>query len=109
MLMPAYVIFNYEILDQSRIDEFTALTKPINKKYQAEVIVASPVKPIEGTALPNIVIYKFKDFDSATHWYYSDEREEISGIRNGVLEGWGTIVPDISETEAITLSGYFNI
>jgi len=106
--MPAYVISNYKILNPSRIDEFTALSKPINEKYQAEVIVTSPVKPVDGASLPNIVIYKFKDNDSANRWYESDERDQISELRDNVLEGWDTIVPDISDAEAGTLTGYFN-
>lgn len=63
--MSAYIIFNYKILDRSKINELTERVEPIDKKYGAEVIVGSPVKAIEGNALPNMVIYKFKNFDAA--------------------------------------------
>jgi len=107
--MSAYIIFNYKILDATRIDEFTALTKPINEKYQAEVIVACPAVAVEGSIMDKIVIYKFKDFDSATKWYHCSERQQLMTLRDSVLQGWGTIVPDTSETESVSLSGYFKV
>ena len=49
-------------LDRRKIDQLTELVKPIDEKYEAEVIVGSPVKTIEGSTFPNMVIYKFKNF-----------------------------------------------
>ena len=46
--MSAYIIFNYKILDRIKIEEVRGLLEPILKKYETEVIVASPVKTIEG-------------------------------------------------------------
>ncbi len=105
--MSAYVVFNYKILDRSKIDDLTALVKPIDDKYGAEVIVGSPVKTVEGSALPNMVIYKFKSFESAQQWYYSQEHQEASVFRNGITQGWVTIVPGVSETQGLVDSGYF--
>jgi len=105
--MSAYVIFNYEIIDRSKIDELTEKSLPVNEKYGAEVIVGSPVKTIEGSTLPNIVILKFKNFQSAKDWYYSEEHKEIILLRNAITEGWATIVPDINETDDLIQSGYF--
>jgi len=105
--MSAYVVFNYKILDRSKIDELTEIVKPIDEKYEAEVIVGSPVKTVEGSTLPNMVIYKFKSFELAQQWYYSEEHQEVSMFRNGITEGWVTIVPGVSETEEVVKSGYF--
>lgn len=105
--MSAYVIFNYEIIDRSKIDVLTEKSLPVNEKYGAEVIVGSPVKTIEGVTLPNIVILKFKNFQSAKDWYYSEEHKEIILLRNAITKGWATIVPDINETDNLIQTGYF--
>ncbi|MCW8932631.1 MAG: DUF1330 domain-containing protein [Gammaproteobacteria bacterium] len=105
--MAAYVIFNYKILDRSKIDELTERVKPVDKKYGAEVIVGSPVKAVEGETLPNMVIYQFKSFQDATDWYYSEEHQDVSLFRQAITEGWVTIVPGVDETEALVSSGYF--
>lgn len=105
--MSAYAIFNYNILDRSQIDELTERVKPIDEKYGAEVIVGSPVKTLEGQAGSNMVIYRFKDFAAAQKWYFSEEHQELSLFRKAITEGWVTIVPDVSETDALVDSGYF--
>ena len=80
--MSAYIVFNYRILDRNKIDELTERVIPIEKKYGAEVIVGSPVKTVEGKALPNMVIYKFNSFEAAKDWYYSQEHQEVSVFRS---------------------------
>ena len=105
--MAAYIIFNYKILDRSKIDELTEKVKPIDKKYAAEVIVGSPVKTVEGSTLANMVIYKFANFQAAKDWYYSAEHQDISLFRNAITEGWVTIIPGIDETQALVDSDYF--
>lgn len=106
--MSAYVVLNYKILDRSQINELTKRIKPIDEKYGAEVIVGSPVKTVEGKTLPNMVIYKFKNFEAAKRWYYSDEHQEISKFRNDITEGWATIIPGVSKTDELVESGYFD-
>lgn len=105
--MAAYILFNYKILDRSKINELTEKMKPIDKKYGAEVIVGSPVKSVEGSTLPNMVIYKFTNFEAAKKWYYSKEHQEVSIFRNAITEGWATIIPGVDETEEAVESGYF--
>jgi len=72
--MSAYVIFNYTILDRSKINQLAerALQSDINSRYGAEAIVGSPAKAVEGKVLPNMVIYKFSNFQSAKDRYYCD-------------------------------------
>lgn len=106
--MSAYIIFNYKILDRSKIDELTERVIPIDKKYGAEVIVGSPVKTVEGKALPNMVIYKFSNFEAAKDWYYSEEHQNVSVFRNAITEGWATIIPGVEETDALVETGYFD-
>jgi len=105
--MSAYVIFNYKITDRSKIEQLTESVKLVDKKYGAEVIVGSPVKAVEGETLPNMVIYKFKNFETAKSWYYSEEHKEITLLRNAITEGWAAIVPGTKETASLVESGYF--
>jgi len=91
--MSAYIIFNYKILDRIKNEEIRDLLSPLLEKYETEVIVASPVKIIEGETYPNMVIYKFKNIEDAEQFYYSKEHQEIVEFRKSIIEGWATIVP----------------
>ena len=95
--MSAYIIFNYKILDRIKIEEIRALISPILEKYETEVIVASPVKTIEGVTYPNMVIHKFKSIEDAEHFYYSKEHQKVVEFRKSITEGWATIVPGYLE------------
>ena len=105
--MAGYIIFNYRILDRAKIDQLTKLSIPINNKYNAEVIVGSPVKAIEGSTLSHVVILKFSSFEAAETYYLSPEHLELSKLRNEITDGWAAIVPGDSETQKIIDSGYF--
>ena len=97
--MSAYIIFNYKILDRIKIEKIRGLLTPILEEYGTEVIVASPVKTIEGDAYPNMVIYKFNSIENAERFYYSKEHQEIIAFRQSITEGWATIVPGCVEEE----------
>ncbi|MFK5914672.1 MAG: DUF1330 domain-containing protein [Woeseiaceae bacterium] len=97
--MFAYIIFNYKILDRKKIEEIRGLLSPILEKYEAEVIVASPVKTVEGKTYPNMVIHKFKSIEDAEDFYYSKEHQKIIEFRKNITEGWATIVPGYIEDE----------
>lgn len=105
--MSAYVIYHYKITDRRQIDELTLQSIPVNAKYAAKVIVASPVKAQEGKTLPNMVILKFEDFKAAQKYYFSDEHQALSVLRDKCTEGWASILPGDSETQALIDSGYF--
>ena len=105
--MSAYIVFNYVITDRSRIDELTRQSILVNEQYGAKVMVGSPVKPVEGKALPNMVILEFSNFEAAQKYYHSPEHQVLTKLRNEITEGWATIVPGDSETQAIVESGYF--
>ena len=97
--MSAYIIFNYKILDRIKIEEVSGLLTLILKKYDTEVIVASPVKLIEGDTYPNMVIHKFNSIKDAEHFYYSKEHQEVVAFRKSITEGWATIVPGYEKEE----------
>lgn len=106
--MAGYVIFHYQITDRSRINELTELSRPIDEKYGAQVIVGSPVKALEGTMMSNMVILQFVSFEQALTYYHSDENKALSKLRNAITEGWVTVVPGDSETSRVVESGYFS-
>jgi uncharacterized protein (DUF1330 family) len=105
--MSAYIIFNYDITDRSKIDELTELSLPVNKKYGATVLIGSPVKTLEGSAHSGMVVLEFINFEAAEKFYYSDENKELSVLRNKITKGWAAIVPGDSETQKLVDSGYF--
>ena len=105
--MSAYVIYHYEILNFEKMDELTEISKPLNEKYSAKVIVGSPVKALEGNTLTHMVILEFKDFEAAKKYYDSDEHKEFSILRNKLTKGWSTIIPGNNETQGLIESGYF--
>lgn len=106
--MSAYIIFNYNITDRSKIDELTKRSLPVDKKYGAIVLIGSPVKTLEGRAHTHMVVLEFKDFEAAETYYNSTENKELSQLRNQITEGWAAIVPGDSETQKIVDSGYFD-
>lgn len=106
--MSAYIIFNYNITDRSKIDELTKLSRPIDKKYGATVLIGSPVKALEGSTGSNMVVLEFDNFEAAEKYYYSSENKELSLLRNKITEGWAAIVPGDSETKKLVDSGYFS-
>lgn len=95
--MSAYIIFNYKILDRIKIEEVRGLVEPLLEKYETEVIVACPVKIVEGDTYPNMVIHKFNSLEDAEHFYYSEEHQEVVAFRKSITEGWATIVPGYIE------------
>ena len=106
--MAGYVLYHYNIIDRSRIDELGPMSRPILEKYRGELIVASPVKPLTGTtSYASMVIYKFKSFKAALTFYHSPEMTELAKFRDQVIEGFATVIPSHSETESVVESGYF--
>ena len=99
--MTAYIIFNYNILDRIEIEKIRGLLAPILEKYETEVIVASPIKTIEGETYQNMVIHKFNSIEDAEQFYYSKEHQEIVAFRQSITEGWATIVPGYVEAEIL--------
>jgi len=68
------------------------LLTPVLEKYETEVIVASPVRSIEGEAYPHMVIHKFMSLKDAENFYYSKAHQDIIEFRKSITEGWATIV-----------------
>jgi len=92
--MSGYIIYHYNIIDQTRIDELGPLSLPILEKYSGELVVGSGVRVLEGSSYTNMVIYKFKSLDAAKAFYESEEAQELSKLRNEITEGFVVFVPE---------------
>lgn len=108
--MSGYVLYHYNIIDRTRIDELGPMSDPIVEKYGGTLIVASPVKALKGaTSYANMVIYEFDSFDAALTFYNAPEMAELAKFRNQVIEGFATVIPGHSETERVVKTGYFSM
>ena len=94
--MSGYIIYHYNIIDRERINELGPLSLPIIKKYGGELVVASTVTPLEGSAYTHMVVYKFDSKEKALAFYESEESRELSTLRNKITEGFVVIVPKYS-------------
>lgn len=106
--MSGFVIFHYNIIDRSRVDELGPLSMAIVEKHGAEILVASPVKPQEGTTYSHMIIYRLESFDAALKFYHCDEMKELAKLRNQIIQGISMILPGHTETDAVVKSGYFS-
>ena len=106
--MAGYVLHHYNIIDRSRVGELGPMSLPILEKYDAELVISSPIKPLKGTtAYSNMVVYKFESFTAALEFYHSSEMAEFAIIRDQIIDGFATVIPGHSETEDVINSGYF--
>jgi len=92
--MSGYIIYHYNILDETKIDRLGPLSLPILEKYSGELVVGSGVRVLEGSPYTNMVIYKFQSIDAAKTFYESEEAQELSKLRNEITEGFVVFVPE---------------
>ena len=97
--MPAYIMFNYEITDRSRIEELSRRSKisDANSQYKSKLIAATCVETVEGKALPHLVMYEFENMDVATKWYYQDSNQDVAKLRQEITNGWVSIIPGCTD------------
>ena len=92
--MSAYLIYQYNILDRSRVDELGPLSIPILEKYGGEIAIGDYVLTLEGSPYSHIVAYKFESLEAAKRFYESVEHQELSKLRREVIEGTVILVPE---------------
>ena len=106
--MSGFVIFHYNIIDRSRVDELGPLSLPIAEKYGATILIASPVRALNGSTYSHMVVYQLDSFDAALKFYDSDEMKELALVRNQIIQGISMVLPGHSETDKVVSSGYFS-
>jgi len=64
--MSDYLIYQYKIIDKTRIEELGPLSLAIIEKYSGELVVASGMNFLEGNSTyNNILMHKFSSLDAA--------------------------------------------
>ena len=86
--MPAYVISEVEILDETRANSYRALASASIAQYGGRYIVRSgAVELLEGERNParRLVIVEFPSMARAHEWYGSPEYAQALKVRAGAL------------------------
>lgn len=92
--MSVYFIFNLEITDAEKYQEYVALAKPTVPKYGGKtIILETNVNIIEGTPYSIIVVVEFESEEAALRWYNSPEYQEIITMRFASARGWAVMAP----------------
>jgi len=92
--MSVYFIFNQEITDADKYQEYVVLAKPTVPKYGGKTVVLEPdVNVIEGEPLSMVVVSEFESEEAALKWYNSPEYQEIIDMRFESTNGWAVIAP----------------
>jgi uncharacterized protein (DUF1330 family) len=83
--MPAYVIYQGEILDQQRYDQYKEKAAVSLANAGGRYVVrAGDVHALEGDAPPQrTVVLEFPTRQAALDWYYGEEYTEVRKIREG--------------------------
>ena len=92
--MSAYFVFRHKVLDADKLNN-DYLPKAVETlgPYAPEILVVDEnIEVIEGsTEDTRTVILKFKDRDTAKHWYNSAEYQKIVGLRLAATDGVGVL------------------
>ena len=81
--MKAYVIFDEDVTDPERLQEYVQKARPILERYGGKVLTAGgTIETLEGIWQPKLlVILEFESVEQAKFWYYSDEYTSVKAIR----------------------------
>ena len=96
--MTAYVIYQGEVLDQERYDEYKAKAGPnILASGGSFVVRGGDFEFLEGDAPPGrTVVIAFPTRQAAVDWYRSDEYTEIRKIRDGAARARVYVVDGVA-------------
>ena len=86
--MPAYIIVEISIRDQSAYDRYKPLASASIAKYGGKYLSrAGATTALEGTWAPErFVILEFPDVDTAHRWWSSPEYAEAKALRQSCAE-----------------------
>jgi|tagenome__1003787_1003787.scaffolds.fasta_scaffold20932543_4 uncharacterized protein (DUF1330 family) len=92
--MPAYLVVNAKITDQSQLDQYMAAVGPTLAGHEFKVLVASTENEVlEGsTAGERTVIMEFADRAALHAWYDSPGYAEVRKFRLAGTDGFAIAV-----------------
>ena len=97
--IPAYVISEVEVLDETIADRYRTLASASIELFGGRYIVrGGPVELIEGerNAARRFVVVEFPSIERAHEWYRSPEYAEVLKVRNaGALTRTLVFVPGV--------------
>jgi uncharacterized protein (DUF1330 family) len=96
--MAVYVVFNEQVTDQDRFDEYRQQSGPLISRYGGRFLVrGGNLTTLEGNpGLPRVVIIEFDDMAAARRFYDSDEYRPLIQLRQSASIGYAVIVEGIS-------------
>jgi uncharacterized protein (DUF1330 family) len=85
--MAAYVIFDEQILDPSRLEHYKSLAGPSITKLGGRFLArGGTITPLEGGWDPQrMVVLEFDSAEQARAWYDSPEYREARAAREGAM------------------------
>jgi len=87
--VPAYVISEVEILDETLVDKYKPLAKESINQFGGDYLVRDAVpEALEGSCPPGkrLVVVRFNNLDTAHRWYASTEYKQALAAANGALD-----------------------
>ena len=96
--MPAYVVYQGEVLDPERYDEYkTKAAASIHAAGGKYLVRGGDVKVLEGEApAGRVVVLEFPTMHAALDWYRSDEYMDIRRIREGAARARMYVVEGVA-------------
>ncbi len=92
--MPGYMIFEIEVTDQEAYDKYLEVGGPIMAAGGGRLVFASGrIEPLEGGwTPPSIFVTEFPSFEAARKFYYSQEYQDVVGMRQLASKARGILV-----------------
>ena len=91
--MPAYLIANAKITDQSKLDEYMAAVVPTLDGRDYKILAfTTDTEVVEGQAGERTVVLEFPDRAALHAWYDSPEYTAAKQLRLAGTDGMGIIV-----------------
>lgn len=85
--MSAYIVVESNPRDLDKLKQYSGLAAPTVAKFGGEFLSKGQVQVLSGSkAFSNKAIIKFKDQDTARHWYKSDDYQVLIALRDEAMD-----------------------
>ncbi len=85
--MSAYAIANFNVLNEDKLKQYGAAAAATIGQYGGEYIAKGKAVSLHGEANHSMmVVIKFKNLETATNWYQSEEYQQLIPVRNEAMD-----------------------
>jgi uncharacterized protein (DUF1330 family) len=91
--VPGYVIANYTIHDQEKIEKYREAVRPVIQQFGGKLLVADRDAKVKGSPHQVMVVIEFDSVEAEQRWWESPEYGAIKHYREDASEGWVAILP----------------